>query len=411
MKKEKGNINNYWISAAAAMLASCTRIVGVILVFPLVLQMYLDLYEGRITFGKLGSFIVHMFKNPVKILQVFLCPAGIFVNMMHLYYVTGDAWAFRNVQAAWREERERGISRMKGLLKFITCGSVDDGKSTLIGHILYDAKLLYADQEKALELDSKVGSRGGAIDYSLLLDGLMAEREQGITIDVAYRYFTTDNRSFIVADTPGHEEYTRNMAYAALDSDTAIIMIAVIGGTIYLVKDVVQLMMNYPTSRDIYKFVGVAFNLVICIEFVKMLCKHTPDTLVEVMMFAIARQMIVEHTSPQQNLIVVLAIAILFTIKKFFFGKFDDIDKTVFLPTQRISSINELVHVEIPKETQHQTLGELLEKRIGTESGNFQVGQCYFFEGGALRVAKVKNGKITQIEVIRSKNAPVVLKR
>ena len=92
---------------------------------------------------------------------------------------------------------------MKGLLKFITCGSVDDGKSTLIGHILYDAKLLYADQEKALELDSKVGSRGGAIDYSLLLDGLMAEREQGITIDVAYRYFTTDNRSFIVADTPG----------------------------------------------------------------------------------------------------------------------------------------------------------------------------------------------------------------
>ncbi len=92
---------------------------------------------------------------------------------------------------------------MSGLLKFITCGSVDDGKSTLIGHILYDSKLLYADQEKALELDSKVGSRGGAIDYSLLLDGLMAEREQGITIDVAYRYFTTDKRSFIVADTPG----------------------------------------------------------------------------------------------------------------------------------------------------------------------------------------------------------------
>ena len=83
---------------------------------------------------------------------------------------------------------------MKGLLKFITCGSVDDGKSTLIGHILYDSKLLYTDQEKALELDSKVGSRGGKIDYSLLLDGLMAEREQGITIDVAYRYFTTDNR-------------------------------------------------------------------------------------------------------------------------------------------------------------------------------------------------------------------------
>ena len=114
---------------------------------------------------------------------------------------------------------------MKGLLKFITCGSVDDGKSTLIGHILYDAKLLYADQEKALELDSKVGSRGGAIDYSLLLDGLMAEREQGITIDVAYRYFTTDNRSFIVADTPGHEEYTRNMAVGASFADLAVILV------------------------------------------------------------------------------------------------------------------------------------------------------------------------------------------
>lgn len=114
---------------------------------------------------------------------------------------------------------------MKGLLKFITCGSVDDGKSTLIGHILYDAKLLYADQEKALELDSKVGSRNGAIDYSLLLDGLMAEREQGITIDVAYRYFTTDNRSFIVADTPGHEEYTRNMAVGASFADLAVILV------------------------------------------------------------------------------------------------------------------------------------------------------------------------------------------
>ena len=114
---------------------------------------------------------------------------------------------------------------MRDLLKFITCGSVDDGKSTLIGHILYDSKLLYADQEKALELDSKVGSRGGAIDYSLLLDGLTEEREQGITIDVAYRYFTTDHRSFIVADTPGHEEYTRNMAVGASFADLAVILV------------------------------------------------------------------------------------------------------------------------------------------------------------------------------------------
>ena len=114
-------------------------------------------------------------------------------------------------QEAWKDERERGISKMIGLLKFITCGSVDDGKSTLIGHILYDSKLLYTDQEEALELDSKVG--------------LMAEREQGITIDVAYRYFTTEKRSFIVADTPGHEEYTRNMAVGASFADLAVILI------------------------------------------------------------------------------------------------------------------------------------------------------------------------------------------
>lgn len=114
---------------------------------------------------------------------------------------------------------------MKSLLKFITCGSVDDGKSTLIGHMLYDAKLIYADQERTLQLDSKVGSRGGKIDYSLLLDGLMAEREQGITIDVAYRYFNTTNRSFIVADTPGHEEYTRNMAVGASFADLAVILV------------------------------------------------------------------------------------------------------------------------------------------------------------------------------------------
>lgn len=125
---------------------------------------------------------------------------------------------------------------MNGLLKFITCGSVDDGKSTLIGHLLYDAKLIYADQEDALKLDSKVGSRGGKIDYSLLLDGLIAEREQGITIDVAYRYFTTDRRSFICADTPGHEEYTRNMACGASFADLAVILIDATQGVLTQTK-------------------------------------------------------------------------------------------------------------------------------------------------------------------------------
>lgn len=114
---------------------------------------------------------------------------------------------------------------MKGLLKFMTCGSVDDGKSTLLGHLLYDAKLLFTDQKAALELESRAGSADGSIDYSLVLDGLAAEREQGITIDVAYRYFTTPARSFIAADCPGHEEYTRNMAVGASFADVAVILL------------------------------------------------------------------------------------------------------------------------------------------------------------------------------------------
>ena len=122
------------------------------------------------------------------------------------------------------------------LLKFITCGSVDDGKSTLIGHMLYDAKLLFTDQEQSLKLDSMVGSADGDIDYSLLLDGLMAEREQGITIDVAYRYFSTEKRSFIVADTPGHEEYTRNMAVGASFAQLAILLIDATKGVVVQTK-------------------------------------------------------------------------------------------------------------------------------------------------------------------------------
>jgi bifunctional enzyme CysN/CysC len=114
----------------------------------------------------------------------------------------------------------------KSFLRFLTCGSVDDGKSTLIGRLLYDTKLLFDDQLAALEKDSrKHGTTGDDIDFALLVDGLEAEREQGITIDVAYRFFTTDKRKFIVADTPGHEQYTRNMATGASNSDLAVILI------------------------------------------------------------------------------------------------------------------------------------------------------------------------------------------
>ena len=114
----------------------------------------------------------------------------------------------------------------KSLLRFITCGSVDDGKSTLIGRLLYDSKMIFEDQLATLEADSKrIGTQGGEIDFALLVDGLAAEREQGITIDVAYRFFSTDRRKFIVADTPGHEQYTRNMVTGASTADLAVILI------------------------------------------------------------------------------------------------------------------------------------------------------------------------------------------
>src|SRR5205807_7024939 len=113
----------------------------------------------------------------------------------------------------------------KGLLRFITCGSVDDGKSTLIGRLLFEAGLLFEDQLQALEVDSRsLGTQGEDLDFALLLDGLQAEREQGITIDVAYRYFQTQRRKFIVADTPGHEQYTRNMVTGASTADCAVLL-------------------------------------------------------------------------------------------------------------------------------------------------------------------------------------------
>ena len=122
---------------------------------------------------------------------------------------------------AWLDAQQR-----KSLLRFITCGSVDDGKSTLIGRMLHESKSLLDDQLAALEGDSRrFGTQGDALDFALLLDGLGAEREQGITIDVAYRFFATEQRKFIVADTPGHEQYTRNMVTGASTADLAVILV------------------------------------------------------------------------------------------------------------------------------------------------------------------------------------------
>ncbi|MGZ8328950.1 MAG: sulfate adenylyltransferase subunit CysN [Allosphingosinicella sp.] len=131
-------------------------------------------------------------------------------------------------QAGATEDHEDPViaGQNKSLLRLLTCGSVDDGKSTLLGRLLYDSKMLFEDQLAALEADSrKSGTQGEALDFALLVDGLSAEREQGITIDVAYRFFATDRRKFIVADTPGHEQYTRNMVTGASTADLAIILI------------------------------------------------------------------------------------------------------------------------------------------------------------------------------------------
>ena len=139
--------------------------------------------------------------------------------MTDLIYVT-DALIAEDIDAYLAGHEK------KSLLRFITCGSVDDGKSTLIGRLLYDSKMIFEDQLAALEADSKrVGTQGQEIDFALLVDGLAAEREQGITIDVAYRFFTTEKRKFIVADTPGHEQYTRNMVTGASTADLAVILI------------------------------------------------------------------------------------------------------------------------------------------------------------------------------------------
>ncbi len=131
-----------------------------------------------------------------------------------------EALISQDIEAYLRDHRDRS------LLRFITCGSVDDGKSTLIGRMLYESHLVFEDQMAALEADSKTsGTQGGDLDFALLVDGLTAEREQGITIDVAYRYFNTEHRKFIVADTPGHEQYTRNMVTGASTADLAVILI------------------------------------------------------------------------------------------------------------------------------------------------------------------------------------------
>src|SRR5918911_2694091 len=153
-------------------------------------------------------------------------------------------------------------NQRKELLRFLTCGNVDDGKSTLIGRLLHDSKLIYEDQLAAVQKDSKKYGTTGDVDLALLVDGLQAEREQGITIDVAYRYFATPLRSFIVADTPGHEQYTRNMATGASTADVAILLIDARKGVLIQTKR-----HSYICSLLGIRHVIVAVNKIDLVEF------------------------------------------------------------------------------------------------------------------------------------------------
>jgi sulfate adenylyltransferase subunit 1 len=163
----------------------------------------------------------------------------------------------QNIEAYLKEHENKEICR------FITCGSVDDGKSTLIGRLLYDSKMIFEDQLAAIEKDSKkVGTTGEKIDLALLVDGLASEREQGITIDVAYRFFSTDRRKFIIADTPGHEQYTRNMATGASTADMAIILIDARQGVLTQTKR-----HSYITTLLGIKNIIVAINKMDLVDF------------------------------------------------------------------------------------------------------------------------------------------------
>ena len=171
---------------------------------------------------------------------------------------------------------------------------------------------------------------------------------------------------------------------------SALIAIAVIGGGIWMIKDLIAILSSNPDSDAVYQFVLNAFNLVICVEFIKMLCRHTASTLVEVLMFAIARQMIAQHTSPVENLLCIFSIAVLFIIRKYFLDRFEDIDKTVFLPNQKIAKVNELVHVNIPEEYKGESIGEAVLKGIDLEN------------------EEVKCGQVKEVEVIRSRNVNIM---
>ncbi|MEN8077620.1 phosphate-starvation-inducible PsiE family protein [Clostridioides difficile] len=171
---------------------------------------------------------------------------------------------------------------------------------------------------------------------------------------------------------------------------------------VYLIFDITSMFSNNNTLDAFTDYLSIAFNFVIGIEFIKMLCKHTPETVIEVLLFAIARQLIVEHMTIFQNLIGVIAIAALFATRKYLFYNFDEVDKTIYRSSERIKRINLLEHIDIPYDNKEDTLEDIILREIESRKLELGTGVCIYYPGFALRVAKITNNIVTRVEVIRS---------
>ena len=188
-----------------------------------------------------------------------------------------------------------------------------------------------------------------------------------------------------------------------LETIIGVLLAICIGiSVIYLIFDITSVF-SFRNNLDAFNdYLSIAFNFVIGIEFIKMLCKHTPETVIEVLLFAIARQLIVEHMTIFQNLIGVLAIAALFATRKYLFHNFDEVDKTIYRSSERVKRINFLEHIDIPHENKEDTLEDIVLKEIEARKLELGTGVCIYYPGFALRVAKITNNVVTRVEVIRS---------
>lgn len=171
---------------------------------------------------------------------------------------------------------------------------------------------------------------------------------------------------------------------------------------VYLIGDIKSIITNHSDLEVFNNYLAAAFNLVIGIEFIKMFCKHTPETVIEVLLFAIARQLIVEHTTTMENLVGIISIGILFATRKYLFYNFDEVDKTIYRGNERVKRINLLEHLDIPFDDKDETLEDIVLREIEARNLEIGTGVCIYYPGFALRIAKIKNNVITRVEVIRS---------